>query len=92
MKRTIKMIKLFILSVIIFSVIYYVLSKIDKTSFTINHEFSREISIMEAIYFSFVTQSTIGYGDFSPNTIIAKFVVILHILATYILFGLTVLV
>ena len=65
-----------------------ILGKYDGTSFNKK----RELSIIEAIYFSFVTQSTIGYGDFSPNTHIAKIVVIIHILVTYILFGLTVLV
>ena len=88
MRRTITMIQLFIISVIIFAVVYYILGKYDGTSFNKK----RELSIIEAIYFSFVTQSTIGYGDFSPNTHIAKIVVIIHILVTYILFGLTVLV
>uniref|UniRef100_A0A6C0JCP5 Potassium channel domain-containing protein n=1 Tax=viral metagenome TaxID=1070528 RepID=A0A6C0JCP5_9ZZZZ len=92
MRRTILMIQIFILSVFTFGIIYYIVSLIDKTAFTINHLANREMTLFEAIYFSFITQSTIGYGDFSPNTSIAKTVVILHILVTYILFGLTVLI
>lgn len=92
MKRTIKMIQLFILSVCIFGTLYYILGVYDKTSFTINHRANRNMTFFEAIYFSFITQSTIGYGDFSPNTSIAKIVVILHIIITYMLFGLTVLI
>ena len=86
------MIQLFILSVFIFGTLYYILGVYDKTSFTINHRANRNITFFEAIYFSFITQSTIGYGDFSPNTLLAKIVVILHVLVTYILFGLTVLI
>jgi hypothetical protein len=31
---------------------------------------------MEAIYFSFITSSSIGFGDFAPNTGIGEFLVI----------------
>ena len=92
MKRTIKMIPLFSVSVFVFAVCYYILGSIDETSFTINNVTNRKLTVLEAIYFSVVTQSTIGFGDFSPNTVPAKVIVISHILITYILFGLTVLV
>ena len=36
-----------------------------------------EIHIMEALYFSFVTMTTLGYGDILPLTIQAKSITII---------------
>ena len=42
--------------------------------------FSTKLSIFDAIYFSFVTISTVGYGDIIPTSILAKALVISEII------------
>ena len=44
-----------------------------NNNFNTGHPFQTK---MEAIYFSFITASSIGYGDFAPNTGIGEFLVI----------------
>ena len=60
----------------IFSVFYIFLSHVD------NHSFSTDgpLSIIDGIFFSVVTATTIGYGDVYPETGIAKLSVLFQIL------------
>ncbi|SED25592.1 Ion channel [Burkholderia sp. WP9] len=36
------------------------------------------ISLPKSVYFSFITMTTIGFGDITPNTDLARFVVTVH--------------
>ena len=47
---------------------YWVLEQIWPGTFTVTGDFSR----MSAIYFSFVTLATLGYGDIVPRTDVAR--------------------
>jgi hypothetical protein len=58
----------YLLAGIYFGVLYWVLEQVWPGSFTKNDEFSR----VSAIYFSFVTLATLGYGDIAPRTDIAR--------------------
>jgi voltage-gated potassium channel len=50
----------------------------------LNHAFKNNL---EAVYFSFVTTATIGYGDFSPNTSFGQLLVICQSIFFFIFLG-----
>jgi voltage-gated potassium channel Kch len=54
----------YMLAGIFFGLFYWVLEQISPGSFVLSGEFSR----MSALYFSFVTLATLGYGDIVPRT------------------------
>jgi voltage-gated potassium channel Kch len=58
----------YLLAGIFFGIFYWVLEYLGPGTFTANTEFSR----MSAIYFSFVTLATLGYGDIVPRTDVAR--------------------
>jgi len=58
----------YLLAGIFFGVSYWVLEQIWPGSFTLAGEFSPN----SAIYFSFVTLATLGYGDIVPRTDVAR--------------------
>src|SRR5262249_35765816 len=58
----------YLLAGIFFGVFYWVLEQIRPGSFTLAAEFSSN----SAIYFSFVTLATLGYGDIVPRTEVAR--------------------
>jgi voltage-gated potassium channel len=51
-----------------FGLFYWILEQIEPGTFTVAGDFSR----MSAIYFSFVTLATLGYGDIVPRTDVAR--------------------
>jgi hypothetical protein len=58
----------YLLAGIFFGLFYWVLEQIGPGTFTVAGDFSR----MSAIYFSFVTLATLGYGDIVPRTDVAR--------------------
>lgn len=58
----------YLLAGIFFGLFYWVLEQIWPGTFTSAGDFSR----MSAIYFSFVTLATLGYGDIVPRTDVAR--------------------
>ena len=58
----------YMLAGIFFGLFYWVLEQIGPGTFTVGGDFSR----MSAIYFSFVTLATLGYGDIVPRTDVAR--------------------
>ena len=58
----------YLLAGIFFGVFYWVLEQIWPGTFAAPENFSR----MSAIYFSFVTLATLGYGDIVPRTDVAR--------------------
>ena len=58
----------YLLAGIFFGLFYWVLEQITPGSFSAAGEFSR----MSALYFSFVTLATLGYGDIVPRTDVAR--------------------
>jgi hypothetical protein len=64
----------YILAAFCFSVLYLYLVRQDENAF------SSELDLGDALYFSIVTMTTTGYGDISPKSGSARFVVCLQIL------------
>lgn len=58
--------------IILFSFIYRFISFYDKKSF------SEELNMKDCLYFSSITNFTLGYGDILPISSIAKFTVVIH--------------
>ena len=58
----------YLLAGIFFAEFYWVLEQIKPLTFAAPDEFTR----MSALYFSFVTLATLGYGDIVPRTDIAR--------------------
>jgi hypothetical protein len=58
----------YLLAGIFFGLFYWALEEVRPGAFTAAGDFSR----MSAIYFSFVTLATLGYGDIVPRTDVAR--------------------
>lgn len=58
----------YLLAGIFFGLFYWVLEQIGRGTFAVTGEFTR----MAALYFSFVTLATLGYGDIVPRTDVAR--------------------
>lgn len=58
----------YLLAGLFFGLLYWVLEQLWSGTFTTSGDFSR----ITAIYFSFVTLATLGYGDIVPRTDIAR--------------------
>jgi voltage-gated potassium channel Kch len=58
----------YLLAGVFFGSFYWVLEQVRPASFAVSGEFTR----MSAIYFSFVTLATLGYGDIVPRSDIAR--------------------
>jgi hypothetical protein len=64
----------YLLAGLYFGLFYWALEQLRSGAFTASGNFSR----MTAIYFSFVTLATLGYGDIAPRTDVARSVAILE--------------
>jgi hypothetical protein len=72
---------------VIFLFIYSLLYKLDK-EFHFNYDKSYNMtSVIDVIYFTIATQTTIGYGDITPRSKLAKICMIIHISSVIILLG-----
>jgi hypothetical protein len=58
----------YLLAGVFFGLFYWALEQIGPGSFSVAGEFTR----MSAVYFSFVTLATLGYGDIVPRTDVAR--------------------
>lgn len=61
-------------AVVFFGLAYFYLSKVD------GGHFNQAIGAVDAVYFSFVTIATVGYGDIHPMSTLAKSIVIFEII------------
>jgi voltage-gated potassium channel Kch len=59
---------------VFFGLFYYVIEQIEPGSFNVSDDFTR----VSAIYFSFVTLATLGYGDIVPRSDVARGLAILE--------------
>ena len=67
---------LHLISILVFTLLYY-LSQINQTN--------DNYSLTDCLYFSLVTQSTVGYGHIYPNNNFMKYISILQILFLFII-------
>ena len=74
-KLSLKTIFLFnIVWILIFAVIYFIIGQSDNQ---FNHT-KKNLNFMDALYFAVTTQTSIGYGDISPRSTIAKIFVMIQ--------------
>lgn len=64
----------YLLAGLCFGLLYWVLEQISAGSFSISGKFSQTT----AIYFSFVTLATLGYGDITPRAEVARGLAVLE--------------
>ena len=68
--------------VLFFAIIYYILDKTAGKQFLQDGKIKKNLTFMNCLYFSIITQSTIGYGDMSPAPGYSKIVVFLQAFTT----------
>lgn len=67
--------------VVLFATLYRLLGRLDDTPGFMIDGVARDPTFIEALYFSIVTLSTVGYGDIVPMTYFARIVVALQIVS-----------
>lgn len=75
--------------ILVFGVIHFLLMRVDVDAYHIRRAPERALApptvhgqLLEAVYFSLVTQSTVGYGSIVPHAWFAKAVTSVQILTT----------
>jgi len=68
--------------ILLFGSLYYVLSAVNISAYKVLST-ETALDIINAIYFSGVTITTLGYGDISPNIFISKMLVIFEVLSGF---------
>jgi uncharacterized protein YpmB len=80
-----KLTAIIVIFIIIFTIIYCALDWYsNETNFNGIDEADKN-SILPKLYFSTVTQSTVGYGDISPKTTPARWVSMIQIMSTIVI-------
>lgn len=79
----IELLKLYILNIVVYALVYYVLDKMDERHF--NHQ----LTIVDSIYLSTINISTVGYGDILPKSQLSKVLVISQILSLLAIISIT---
>lgn len=69
----------YLATVVFFALFYCVISQVDPSG-AFNP--SRALNIWEGLYFSFITASTVGFGDFAPVSFLARFVTVFEIVVS----------
>ena len=76
--RKIRYIVISVILIFLFTIIYWSLGTNDNFSFNTSQT---ELSFLDALYFTLVTQTTIGYGDISPKSQLMRFITVCHIIS-----------
>ena len=75
-EKNIKKLFYYIIVTVFYAVIYFLLSR-NKEIEHFNGLNSKS-NFIDCLYFSFTTFSTVGYGDISPKSTLAKIIVVSH--------------
>ena len=78
--------------VLVFAVIYKLVNSYEVQNEMTHYKTGEDIapmSFLDCFYYALVTQTTVGYGDFSPQTKIGQYVNIVQLMSIYGIFGLT---
>jgi hypothetical protein len=74
----------FIISTLFYPFIYYFFCNYDDFYFR-HPPSNNQLPFLDLIYFSVITQSTIGFGDITPKSNKGKCIVILQVLTSFII-------
>ena len=84
-----RFLQIYTLSVLFFSILYYLSSNyLEKTGFVDTYFKSKPeaLSYFDCLYFSLVTQTTVGYGRFEPYGSLARIINIFQLISIVIMF------
>lgn len=75
------------ITALVFGIVYTILLLTHANSFKIDksksHTYSNYDYLFNGLYFSFITQTTIGFGDVVPKSYLAKIIVLLQCLSVF---------
>ncbi len=66
--------------IFIFSIIYWTYGTTENLTFQESLGINDKINYTSALYYSFITHSSIGYGDITPKSIFMQRIVMCHII------------
>lgn len=67
-----------------FGILYFCLSQFTVAESLSDKSFTRNLTVLDSIYFSTVTAATVGYGDISPCSNAAKLLCIFQIITSFV--------
>lgn len=70
---------------VVYGCIYWLFGTHDHFNFTSSSTSSNYLTFIDALYFAFTTNTTIGYGDITPKSQLLRFITITHTIAIVIL-------
>ena len=78
--------------ILIFATIYFLLAHVTGNSLTYRNEViePNATGLLNSLYFSFITATTLGYGDIAPTGALSKFFASLEVVVGLILWGLVI--
>ena len=79
-----------IIVIIIFSFFYYLIGRKNNTHFIKKSRYGHrpiKINLIDALFLSVTTQSTIGYGSITPISPIAKTISMIQMILIYLFIG-----
>lgn len=60
--------------------VYYLIAESHQNCFLLQGTFFQTPTLLDFIYFSFTTVTTLGYGDITPNHLLVRMIVLFQIL------------
>ncbi len=74
-----------LVAILIFAVSYYIMHLYIPNAFKYDKESEKKLDIIDFLYFSLVTQSTVGYGDITPLHNIPRTLCMFQIMSIYVI-------
>lgn len=86
-RKVVVKVSLFCMSVLVFGLLYYKVVGYDNFTSDLRRTTSPDefTKLFDLIYFSAITQSTVGLGDVAPRTRIGQLLVIVQVVTTLVI-------
>lgn len=83
-----KYLSLYFILIVIFALIYWLLGTSEHLNFNKeDNDNSNNISLLNALYFSMITQTTTGYGDITPKSKLMRIITFIQLALLVIYIG-----